>query len=116
MGLTKSFVFQQDNDPKHTAKRVKGWLIFKIAKQLHTPPQSPDLNPIEHLWDELGRRIRNHDVRNRQQLQSVIMKEWGSITPEITQKLVDTMKNRLHEVIKARGGNTSKLSLHNNFI
>ena len=106
MGLTKSFIFQQDNDPKHTAKRVKEWPTFKIAKQLHTPPQSPDLNPIEHLWNELGRRIRNHDVRNRQQLQSVIMKEWGSITPEITQKLVDTMKNRLHEVIKARGGNT----------
>ena len=69
LGLTKSFIFQQGNDPKHTVKRFKEWLIFKIAKQLHRPPQSPDLNPIEHLWDELGRRIRNHDVRNRQQLQ-----------------------------------------------
>ena len=69
LGLTGSFIFQQDIDPKHSAKHIKEWLIFKIANQLHTPAQSPDLNPIEHLWVKLGRRIRTHDVRNRQQLQ-----------------------------------------------
>ena len=53
---------------------------FKIANQLHTPPQSPNLNLIKQLWDELGKRIRTHDVRNQQQLQLEITAEWSSIT------------------------------------
>ena len=93
-------IFQQDNDPKHAAKRVKELLIFKIANQLHTPSQSLELNPIKHLWDLLGKRIRTHDERNWQQLQLVITEEWGSITSEITKKLVYAMKNRLQEVLE----------------
>lgn len=72
LGFRGSFIFQQDNDPKHTAKRVKEWLIFNIPRQLHTPPQSPDLNPIEHLWDEIGRRIRNRDVKNKNELKNAL--------------------------------------------
>lgn len=106
LSLGSSFIFQQDNDPKHTAKRVKEWLIHNVPKQLHTPPQSPDMNPIEHLWDEIGRKIRTHNVRNKQQLKNAILTEWNAIDPDITKKLVNSMKNRLIDVIKAKGGST----------
>lgn len=49
LSLGSSFIFQQDNDPKHTAKRVKVWLIHNVLKQLHTTRQSNDMNSIEHL-------------------------------------------------------------------
>ena len=49
LGLERSFVFQQDNDPKHTAHVVREWLLYNTPKQLKPPPQSPDLNDIEHL-------------------------------------------------------------------
>ncbi|GFW87788.1 transposable element Tcb1 transposase [Trichonephila clavipes] len=49
LGLESSFSFQHDNDPKHTAEIVKLWLLYNVPNQLHTPPQSSDLNPIEHL-------------------------------------------------------------------
>lgn len=49
MGLGSNFIFQQDNDPKHTAQNTKLWLLYNVKEQLFTPPQSTDLNPSEHL-------------------------------------------------------------------
>lgn len=56
LGLNESFIFQQYNDPMHTDKHVKKWLIFNGVKQLHTHLQSKDLNPIEHLCHKLVKR------------------------------------------------------------
>lgn len=103
LNLSTTFWFQQDNDPKHTSEVVRLWLLYNAPRQLKTPPQSPDLNPIEHLWDLLEKRIRQHTITSKEILRNVMQAEWAKITVEDTEKLVNSMPNRLSEVLKHRG-------------
>ncbi|CAK9811674.1 Transposable element Tc1 transposase [Anthophora quadrimaculata] len=106
LGLLENFYFQQDNDPKHKAKIVQEWLLYNIPHMLHTPPQSPDINPIEHLWTEIGKRLQNHNITSKDQLKEKILQIWNSIEPTVTENLVNSMGRRLSEIIKAKGGTT----------
>ncbi|KAK6308766.1 hypothetical protein J4Q44_G00202290 [Coregonus suidteri] len=73
--MGRGWVFQHDNDPKHTARATKEWLCKKHLKVLEWPSQSPDLNPIDNLWRELKVCIAQRQPRNLKDLEKKKRKE-----------------------------------------
>ena len=99
-------VFQQDNDPKHRSKLATSWFREAGVRQMPWPAQSPDLNPIEQLWQQLKTKIGSSPVpaRGVHELWERVEKEWEKIPVETCQRLIESMPRRIEAVIETKGG------------
>lgn len=103
------FMLMHDNARPHVARVVNEYLDEVEIPKMNWPPRSPDLNPIEHVWDTLGRKVRSRvpGPANLQGLSEVLIEEWQQIDQDqCIRNLIEGMPRRMEAVIRARGGNT----------
>lgn len=100
--------FQQDRAPSHRAKSTQGFLAAHNVRMFPHPAKSPDMNPIEPLWSRLKKLIREgpHIPTNLAELEKAALDAWDKITERDIDAHVKHMRDRVKDVLRAKGGYT----------
>src|SRR6202034_3726032 len=99
----------------HTAHKVRAWFAEQRIPVADWPPYSPDLNPIEHLWPHLKKKILEmhpelehitgeDDIREA--LGTALQEAWTLIGKELMDSLIESMPDRVKACRKADGWHT----------
>ena len=96
--------FQMDNDPKHRSSHIEKYFERRNINWWATPPESPDLNPIENLWGSLKQFLRTtHKPKTLGELKEGVLKFWQSLTPEVCRKYIGHLHKVIPKVIALEG-------------
>ena len=97
----------QDNDPKHVSRKARNFFVANNIHWWHTPPESPDLNPIENLWHELKEHLRARvKPHNFEQLVAGITSFWGSVDREKCARYIGHLRKVIPKIIEVQGDAT----------
>jgi hypothetical protein len=101
-------LFQQDNARPHIANVSRDFLDDSQVDLLPWPPRSPDLSPIEHVWDLMGRRLTNlhNPPLTLAALRHEIQVAWDSVPQDEINHLIRSMPRRVRKCRGSRGGPT----------
>ena len=100
-------ILMHDNARPHVARICRQFLNKNNVNVVPWPAVSPDMNPIEYIWDYLGRKVRArgnaHNLRN---LENALIQERNYIPNVVIRRYVRSMRGRLAACINCRGGHT----------
>ncbi|GFT28119.1 transposable element Tc3 transposase [Trichonephila clavipes] len=104
--IGNDFILMDDNARPHRARMVEEYMKDHGLERMEWPARSPDLNPIEHLWDYLGREVAalNPPPRSLHELKQGLLCVWSSLPIPVSDNLINSMGNRCRQCIQVRGG------------
>ncbi|GFY09721.1 transposable element Tcb1 transposase [Trichonephila clavipes] len=102
------FILMDDNCGPHRANLGENFLFEEGIVRMEWPACSPDMNPIEHVWDALGRRVagRQPPPQTLQELERALLEEWNRILQLVINILIDSMPQRCSTLLAVRGNHT----------
>ncbi|GBM14601.1 Transposable element Tcb2 transposase [Araneus ventricosus] len=102
------FILMDDNARPHRAFLVDEFLESEDIRRMDWPARSSDFNPIEHVWEALGREIaaRNPPPRTIQEMKTALLNEWDQLPQEMINCLISSMKSCCKACISVRGDHT----------
>ena len=101
-----AWFYLQDNAAYHRSLGSRAWFHNNGVDLVALPPHSPDLNPIENLWADLKRRVEAHHPRSIAELKEIVTLEWENTSTLTCSNLVDSMNDRMRDVVDAEGFRT----------
>jgi transposase len=102
----REIVFMQDNAPAHRHRATIEDLAERGVIVINWPPYSPDLNPIESLWNMMKDWIEKHYPNDRytySEVRQQVLEAWAAVTQEDLDRLIATMPDRIEKLIEANG-------------
>lgn len=93
-----------DNDPKHSSYLIEDFFEEKNVNWWPTPPESPDLNPIELVWGSMKQYLRTHyKPRNLEELKNGIEAFWVTLTPQVCKRYIGHLKKVIPKIVAVEG-------------
>ncbi|GFU47916.1 transposable element Tc1 transposase [Trichonephila clavipes] len=102
------FILMDDNCRPHRANLLEDFLFEEGIVRMEWPLCSPDMNPIEHVWNALGTRVagRQPPPQTLQKLKRALLEEWGRIHLLVINSLIDSMPQRCSTLLAVNGNHT----------
>ncbi|GFX73507.1 transposable element Tcb2 transposase [Trichonephila clavipes] len=103
------FILMDDNcRPPHRANLVEDFLFEEGIVRMEWPACFPDMDPVEHVWDTLGRRVadRRPPPQTLQELERAHLEEWDRILQLVINSHIDSMPQRCSTLLDVRGNHT----------
>ncbi|GFV85047.1 transposable element Tcb2 transposase [Trichonephila clavipes] len=99
------FILMDDNCKPHRANLVEDFLFEEGIVRMKWPACSPDMNPIEHVWDALGKLVagRQPPSKTLQELERALLEEWDRIPQLVINSLIHSMNQRCSTLLAVRG-------------
>jgi hypothetical protein len=112
--IGNNFILMDDNARPHIARVVNEFLDEVGINRIEWRPRSPDLNPIEHVWDMIGKKVKARipSSATLDEVFPVLQEKWDLLDDQAIMNVVESMPRRMEAVKRARGANSNANSKH----